>query len=205
MGNYVDARVPSVGQSAAKVAAGRLGHGNRPAYCLRPPGIATLRRMEKIHHPTPRRARTLALEQRRVLDRRKTTWRTFIYGMVYHRRREQRRAGDTGVYVDWYEPALLASCVTIAMLCVMDAFLTLQLLQHGASEINPIMDVLIKIDPVLFVQVKLALTFTGLLSLVLHKNFRLFGAIPVVWIVHGFMLGYATLFSYQIYLIGLVH
>jgi len=82
------------------------------------------------------------------------------------RRREDR---DRIFWVDQYSPVLFATIVAILFLCVIDALLTLYLLNHGAYEINPIMAFLLKISPFYFFIFKYVLTCVVTFSLFLFR------------------------------------
>ena len=82
------------------------------------------------------------------------------------RRREDR---DRIFLVDQYSPILFATIVAILFLCIIDALLTLYLLNHGAYEINPIMAYLMKIGPFQFFIFKYALTFVATFCLFMFR------------------------------------
>ncbi len=71
------------------------------------------------------------------------------------RRQEDR---DRIFFADQYSPLLFATICTILFLCVIDALLTLFLLNHGAYEIHPIRAYLMKIGPYTFFFFKYGLT-----------------------------------------------
>jgi hypothetical protein len=75
-------------------------------------------------------------------------------------RRIIRRQEDQGriFFVDHYSPVLFVTIVGILFLCVIDAILTLFLLNHGAYETNPIMAYMLNIGPYAFLVPKYALT-----------------------------------------------
>ena len=84
-------------------------------------------------------------EPRLIDDRRNFTWRTMVYGYLRSRRRAARRTGDAEpLFLDWHHPWLFFLAVGIMIMSCMDAFFTLQLLERGMVEINPVMDAVIK-------------------------------------------------------------
>ncbi|MBW2499279.1 MAG: hypothetical protein JRF61_18510 [Deltaproteobacteria bacterium] len=89
------------------------------------------------------------------------------------RRRAGRRAGDQVGYVDRYTRQDLALLLTIFLLNVADAFLTLLWLGRGGREANPVMDFLLDIGPWAFIAQKCLVVGLWLVILVVHKNFRL--------------------------------
>ena len=138
---------------------------------------------------------------RRGLDRRQRSIRTFFIGSYHARRRDIRRTGDQhSHYIDWYEPHLLVAALTIMVLSIADAFLTLKLLNYGAVEKNAIMAVLIEKDYGLFTAVKFMLTGFSLLVLVAHFNFRVFKHFKVTHFLSAFALIYVALFTYELVL-----
>jgi hypothetical protein len=72
-------------------------------------------------------------------------------------------------------PRLVAVILAIVVLSVLDAFLTLELIQRGATEANPIMAYYLSCGPVVFFSVKYFLTAAAILLVLIYKNARLFG------------------------------
>ena len=81
--------------------------------------------------------------------------------------------------VDWHEPYLLGLAVTILLLNVVDAFLTLTLLTSGAREANPFVAFILDSHPQLFALTKMGLTGGGVLILVAVARIRLFNVMRV--------------------------
>jgi len=69
--------------------------------------------------------------------------------------------------LDQYHPSLLFSVLIVLSLSMMDAFLTLTLLERGASELNPVMRYYIALGPETFVIVKYGLTALPLIIIVI--------------------------------------
>lgn len=135
-------------------------------------------------------------------DRRALSARTFFQGGLTPRRRGGRRAGEHHVLVDWHEPHLLFLALTILILSVLDAFLTLTLLTQGAHEANPILAWLLDNHPGLFAVVKMSLTGGGVLVLVAMARATVFRVVRVVTIMHGFTLAYVALVYYEWQMLG---
>jgi hypothetical protein len=76
------------------------------------------------------------------------------------RRRGVRRAEDRRRFIilDRYSPHLFAAIVGILCLSLLDALLTLSLIEHGATETNPVMDFFLKQGSLIFTSVKYLLT-----------------------------------------------
>lgn len=79
---------------------------------------------------------------------------------------DQRRI----VILDRYSPGLLAVIMGILFLSLTDAFLTLNLIEHGASEINPVMAYFLQKGPLVFTLVKYGLTSLAVIIFLLVKN-----------------------------------
>ncbi len=142
-------------------------------------------------------------DRRTTTERRRLTPWSVIYGGFRPRRRRARRIGDMALPVlDWHESHLLVAALAILLLCVADAFLTLNLLLVGATELNPIMAKLISIDATLFTVAKMALTGAGILVLVLLSKFRLFGRIPVAQGLYVVLVIYVLLVLYELTLLS---
>jgi Domain of unknown function (DUF5658) len=141
--------------------------------------------------------------ERRRQDRRRFSLRSLFGALFTLRRRQSRRKDDPlNSYIDWYEPWPLAASVVIILLSSIDAFLTLILLNHGAVELNILMDWLIKMDIRTFAAVKLAVTGLALVILVLHFNFHIYRVLPVRYLMYALMPIYAFLIAHEISLLG---
>jgi hypothetical protein len=141
------------------------------------------------------------LERRRGPDRRRTTWRSFIQGSLTPRRRAGRRTGEHHLPIDWHEPYLLFLSVTILLLSVVDAFVTLTLLTAGATEANPVMAFVLTHHPQLFATLKMGLTGVGVLVLVAVARARLFRVMKVGMVLHGLFVAYVALIGYEWWLL----
>ena len=95
--------------------------------------------------------------------------RSFLFG---GKRENIRRQEDTKriFYVDHYSPWLFIIIVSILILCVVDAFLTLFLLNHGAYETNPVMAFFLKFGPSTFFISKYLLTTIPVIILLIFRN-----------------------------------
>jgi Domain of unknown function (DUF5658) len=136
-------------------------------------------------------------ERRARYDRRRITLRTFFQGGFTPRRRGGRRAGEQHLPIDWHEPHLLFLAVTILLLSVADAFLTLTLMTIGATEANPLLAFILDKHPKLFAGVKMVLTGGGVLVLVAVARTRVFNVLKVSTVMHWLLIGYAGLIFYE--------
>jgi hypothetical protein len=141
------------------------------------------------------------VERRSGIDRRQLTLRSFLRGGLTPRRRNGRRAGEQHLPVDWHEPYLLFLSVTILLLSVADAFLTLTLIMSGATEANPMLAFVLREHPELFAVVKMGLTGTGVLVLVAAARSRLFRILRVATVLQGLFVGYVALIAYEWWLL----
>ena len=139
------------------------------------------------------------MSERATVERRTTTWRTVFYSILRGRRHEARRADDPHtLLLDAHEPGVFFFGITLMVLCVADAFFTLQMLATGATELNPFMRKLIEWNVTVFILTKVALTAVGIILLA-------FASRVVVWLgicVHTMLIGhvaiYACLVCYEI-------
>jgi len=86
-------------------------------------------------------------------------------------RRSIRRQDDQGriFIVDQYSPVLFVTIVGILFLSVIDALLTLFLLNHGACEVNPLMAYLLNIGPYAFFIPKYGMTIFATFGLFMFR------------------------------------
>ncbi len=141
--------------------------------------------------------------ERRGADRRQMTWRSFLHYFYRNRRRQARRTEDRdrGYYVDTHETGLLVLIVSILLLCITDAFVTLWLLDHGGQELNPVMDLMLSYGPLAFFAVKFTVTAGCLVFLLMHRHFRLFVLIRGWHLLYSSLALYIALIGYEITLI----
>ena len=143
-----------------------------------------------------------AIEQRRD-DRRQTGVNTMFGALFLQRRRLIRRDDDkTNTYIDWYDHWQLATTLTVILLCSLDAFLTIILLDHGAVELNVLMAWLIDKDIQIFTLVKLLVTGVALIVLVMHINFRIYRVVSVRYLMYALIPAYSLLIVHEINLLA---
>jgi hypothetical protein len=143
-----------------------------------------------------------AIEQRRD-DRRQTGVGTLLGALFLQRRRLSRRIDDkTNTYIDWYDHWHLATTLTVILLCSLDAFLTIILLDRGAIELNFLMAWLIDKDIQTFTLVKLSVTGVALIVLVMHINFRIYRIVSVRYLMYALVPAYSLLIAHEINLLA---
>jgi len=94
---------------------------------------------------------------------------------IYRKRKKVRRKDDKYkfTYFDQYSSGIFLAIVLILFLSIIDALLTLFLIEYGAREINPIMAYFLKFGPVTFMSVKYFLTCYSVIVLLIFNNFFL--------------------------------
>lgn len=145
------------------------------------------------------------LKDRRIgPDRRQRNLRAFIYQFTRQRRGADRRDAAAASYVDVHEPMLLLVTLSALLLCIIDSYNTLLLLDLGGVEVNPLMRELLDRDPTLFFGVKYIVTAICLMILVVHKRFVLMKIVSGYHIIIAVIFGYTILIGYQYRLLSLV-
>lgn len=142
--------------------------------------------------------------KRAANDRRDFTWRTVFFGFLRSRRRVHRRTVDDDViFLDWHHPWLFFLATGTMLLSCADAFLTLQLIDRGMIEANPLMRAALDQSTILFTSIKLALTGFGILVLVFLAKSRIWNRFRTGLFLTIFFSCYACLVCYQ--LVNLFH
>jgi hypothetical protein len=151
-----------------------------------------------------KQASTAALtdERRDRADRRRRAVWAVCYGSFNPRRRIPPRRHDDSRFhsLDWHSAHLLAVAIGILLLSVVDAFLTLGLLQGGAVEVNPIMAVLLYRSVAVFAALKMAMTSISIVLLVILARYRFMRMLPVEWVLYGVLITYLGLIGYEIWM-----
>jgi len=143
-------------------------------------------------------------EARMHVDRRHFSWRTVLFGFLRSRRRSTRRTSEAQpIFTDWHHPWLFFLATGTMIFSCMDAFFTLQLLDRGAMEINPVMDAAIGQSSLIFAATKVSLTGFGTLVLVFLANARFMDRFRTGLILTAFFSFYACLVCYEfVYLLS---
>ncbi len=137
-------------------------------------------------------------ESRMLPDRRVLSWRTFVFGYLRSRRLGHRRGTERdGVFSDRHHPWLFFLATGIMLLSTADAFLTLELLNKGAIEVNPVMALMLEHGDIAFAASKMLLTGAGILVLVFVARLRLFNLMRTGLFLTLFFSVYACLVCYQ--------
>ncbi len=139
-----------------------------------------------------------AMGEKRAIDRRSFSWRTVFFGFARSRRLNLRRMDDSEVlFLDWHHPWLFFLAVgTMIMSCV-DAFMTLQLLQHGMIEANPVMAAILDQGTTAFAVSKITMTAISILILVFLAKTRFLNRVRAGLFLTVIFSCYACLMCYQ--------
>ncbi len=138
------------------------------------------------------------LEKRAIDDRRLFTWRTVFYGFFRSRRHSLRREEDAEIlFLDWHHPWLFFLAVGTMIMSCLDAFMTLQLLDHGMYEANPLMATLLGYGAGMFASTKILMTGTSILILVFLAKARFLNRVRTGLILTLFFSFYACLICYE--------
>lgn len=113
--------------------------------------------------------------RRTFVDRRRSpTPAVSRYALRGGRRVAVRRDDDPqAVYLDRLGTGTSAILLAVFAFHVLDAFFTLVHISRGGIELNPIMDLFLRISPAAFVAVKLSMAAAGLIFLGLHSRWPL--------------------------------
>ena len=138
------------------------------------------------------------VDKRAVSDRRLFSWRTIFYGFTRSRRRDLRRECDAEVlFLDWHHPWLFFLAVGTMIMSCLDAFLTLQLLDRGMVEANPLMAAVLGQSTTAFAVSKMAMTGTSILVLVFLAKARFLNRLRTSLLLTVFFIVYACLVCYE--------
>ncbi len=138
-------------------------------------------------------------EQRVGGDRRRFGWRTVYWGFLRSRRHAGRRVNDGDlVFIDRHHPWLFFLAVGTMLLSVADAFFTLQLLDRGMVEANPVMAALLGKGTATFAASKMLMTAFGVLTLVYLAKTRFLDRLRTGVFLTVFFSAYACLVCYEI-------
>jgi hypothetical protein len=128
--------------------------------------------------------------------------RSFLFS---GRRSKIRRQADTNkiFYVDQFSQGLFILIVSILFLGVIDALLTLWLLNRGAYEVNPIMKYFLQIGPYTFFIFKYFLTVTSVIFLLIFRNVSIRGIrLKARSALYYILVFYLAVVAWEIHLIS---
>lgn len=141
----------------------------------------------------------VSIDQRVGAERRAFSWRTVFFGFMRSRRHNHRRSVDEEViFLDWHHPWLFFLATGTMLLSCADAFLTLQLLNLGMIEANPVMQAVMEQSTLLFTSTKLAMTAVGILILVFLAKAKFLNRLRTGVFLTIFFSFYACLVCYEL-------
>ena len=138
------------------------------------------------------------VNQRAAANRREFGWRTVFFGFTRSRRRDLRRDVDADIiFLDWHHPWLFFLAVGTMIFSCLDAFMTLQLLERGMYEVNPVMAAILGQGTTVFAVTKMLMTGTSILILVFLAKSRFLNRLRTGLLLTIFFSIYACLVCYE--------
>jgi hypothetical protein len=141
--------------------------------------------------------------RRDTADRRRQVWWALWYGSFNPRRRRPSRRVDERRFhsLDWHSTHLLVVSIGILLLSAADAFMTVTLMDGGATEVNPFMASVIYKSAAIFAAVKMLLTGAGVILMVVLAHYRFMRLVRVGVVMYGLLLGYVALLVYEFWML----
>lgn len=125
------------------------------------------------------------------------------YWLTGRRAAVRRNEDEQRAYrIDRHSYRTLAVILLIVMLSIIDAILTLHLVDRGATELNPIMDYSLGHGPLTFFWVKYMLTSVALIIILTNKTAYLFNTrfqVKILFIV--FLVPFVLVIQWELYLL----
>ena len=144
--------------------------------------------------------RIMSIEKRKIEDRRRVPTKPLCrYSFIGGRKKTRRTGEDRNYYVDRYDSHFLLLIASILVLCVMDAYFTLKILQFGGNELNPLMLAFINKAPLFSMVAKYLLTAGSIIFILIHKNFTIFGRLKTHYFIYMVFFIYLILVTYEVY------
>ena len=146
-------------------------------------------------------------EKRSGKDRRTHRFPKLRYLLFAGRRARVRREEDLegAFYFDRYSSKLFGAIVLILLLSVLDALLTLYLIDRGSTELNPVMSYFLKYGPFVFMGAKYFLTCMGVVILLLFHNTLRKRSVTHARYVFSYIIGvFSTVILWELCLIFFV-
>ncbi len=139
---------------------------------------------------------------------RRTNHKARLKYLLFNGRREGiRREDDRNkvFFFDRYNPKLFAAITAILMLSIFDALLTLILIDHGSSELNPVMAYFLQHGLLPFIVAKYFLTSSGVVILLIFKNVFLTKIkIYTHSLFSAVIIAFAAVIAWELFLIFMV-
>ncbi len=157
---------------------------------------------EETHTPLIERPYT-GPERRSGIDRRRVRQPLFSRHRLAGKRSRPRRRADRekAYFLDRYSYRTFLVVMAIVLLSILDAALTLYLMRHGASEVNPVMAYFLSYGPTVFFIAKYALTTFSIVVILVYGNSFLFGTrLRVKLLFIGALLPFMLVVLWEIFL-----
>lgn len=140
----------------------------------------------------------------RLSSRRNPSIKEFLFYLYKGKRGQARRQQDASkpFYIDIYEPWVGLVIGIIACLSVLDSFLTLQIIERGGIEVNPLMISLLEINDTVFIFGKIAITSTCLIFLLVHIKFKVLRLFSMSAFLISTACFYVLLIGYELTLLA---
>ena len=162
---------------------------DREAYDAKSPPVA------------PKAARE---ERRQQQDRRNYSTKTMWLCLTSPRRAHGRRRSDRRFPVqDVFGEGALILAAVLMVLSLTDAFLTLNILARGGSEVNPVMNYMLGFGTFAFVATKMIMTAIPVAALTAAGNVKVFKFIRVRTLTAVLVGMYCALIVYELILLSL--
>lgn len=146
-------------------------------------------------------------ERRSGKDRRTHRFPKLRYLLLSGKRAKARRQEDSHrtFYFDRYSSNIFAAIVAILLLSVLDALLTLYLIENGSTELNPVMSYFLRYGPFVFMGAKYFFTCAGVVILLLFRNaLRKRSPTHTENVFTYIIAAFSTVIAWQLYLIFFV-
>jgi hypothetical protein len=105
-----------------------------------------------------------------------------------------------------YGTKTFAAIMLLILLSILDAYLTLDLVNHGAVELNPVMAYYLARGPLAFFWVKYLLTCAAVILFLSVMNASLFGTRVRGKVMFVFFLAaFALVVQYELFLVFIIH
>lgn len=145
-----------------------------------------------------------SFERRSGYDRRHRQLGILSKYWLTGRRAAARREEDRqrAYRIDRHSSRTLAVILLIVMLSIIDAILTLHLVDRGATELNPVMDYYLGHGPLAFFWVKYLLTSAALIIILTNKTAYLFNTkfqVKILFVV--FLVPFVLVIQWELYLL----
>jgi len=147
------------------------------------------------------------LERRAGQDRREHRLPFFKKLYLKGMRTSLRRAEDRKriVALDRYKPSLFVGIMVVLSLSLLDALLTLILIDQGARELNPVMQYYLSHGPQVFLLVKYGLTVCSVLIIALiNESLVTRYRIPTGTLLYVFAAFFGSVVIWEFYLLSIL-